>query len=103
MSGRIPSGYMVKHTHSTCAECSPFKGNIRVCRERECGFLCPHMYTCDEKCYDYSNGHICKHIHRLHSLFQQNVSKVPATPSEMDHDDISYAESVFHPHRGKYT
>ncbi len=25
------------------------------------------MYQCDQ-CYDYSNGHICKHIHRVHSI-----------------------------------
>ena len=24
------------------------------------------MYTCS--CYDYNNGHVCKHIHRVHSL-----------------------------------
>ena len=26
------------------------------------------MYTCDDRCYDYGNGHICKHIHCVHSL-----------------------------------
>ena len=26
------------------------------------------MYKCDDKCYHFNNGHICKHIHRVHSL-----------------------------------
>ena len=25
------------------------------------------MYTCDEACYDYNNGHVCCHIHHIHS------------------------------------
>ena len=24
--------------------------------------------TCDSRCYDYTDGHICKCIHRVHSL-----------------------------------
>ena len=37
------------------------------------------MYTCDSRCYDYGNGHICKHVHRVHSLQQighQETSEV---------------------------
>jgi len=49
----------------------------------ECGFLCCHMYKCDEQCYDYGNGHICKHIHCVHQSFI-----FPA-----DDDDKAYAGS----------
>lgn len=39
-----------------------------VCTQAECCRLCYHMYSCAEQCYDYTNGHICKHIHRVHSI-----------------------------------
>ena len=28
------------------------------------------MYKCGSTCYNFNNGHICKHIHRVHSLLQ---------------------------------
>ena len=28
------------------------------------------MYACDDRCYDYGNGHIYKNIHCVHSLQQ---------------------------------
>ena len=55
------SGYVVTK-RDACDKCNDFK----VCRKTECSFLCPHMYTCS--CYDYNNGHVCKHIHRVHYL-----------------------------------
>ena len=33
------------------------------CTKAECGCLCRHMYKCE--CYDYANGHICKHTHAV--------------------------------------
>ena len=108
MSGCNANGYTVKLIHAICLDCSPFKEDMRICREPNCGFLCPHMYTCDSRCYDYTNGHMCKHIHRVHSLVHQNLPKA-APPSEpefnchddqADEDNISYAESVFDPHKG---
>ena len=38
------------------------------CVAPECGNLCYHQYRCDSSCYDYTNGHICKHLHRVHSM-----------------------------------
>ena len=34
------------------------------------------MYTCDEACYDYNNGHVCRHIHHIHSTkrFTQDMT-----------------------------
>ena len=52
-------------------------------------FLCRHMYTCDDRCYDYGNGHICKHIHCVHSL-QQYYDTSEAAP---DH----YSMPLFYP------
>ena len=41
-----------------------------TCQERcvTCNNLCRHLYQCDPLCYDYANGHVCKHLHRIHSL-----------------------------------
>ena len=59
--------------HTTCPECSPQSQHDGVtCTAPECQFLCPHMYTCDKKCYDFNNEHICKHIHKVHSLAVKN-------------------------------
>ena len=93
MSGCNPSGYTVKCIHTTCPQCSPFKDDFRICKEPQCVFLCPHMYICDSKCYDYTNDHVCKHIHRVHSLFHQSLPRSPTAP-EIDingpDDNISY-------------
>ena len=37
-----------------------------LCRSNDCLFLCHCMYTFT--CYDFLNAHVCKHIHRVHSL-----------------------------------
>ena len=105
MSGCNPGGYSVKCIHSTCLECTPFSNDVNICKEPQCVFLCPHMYTCDGKCYDYNNGHVCKHVHRVHSLSKQNLPRTPSHP-EPDNvhncldDNISYTESVFDPLKG---
>ena len=85
MSGCNPGGYSVKCIHSTCLECTPFSNDVNICKEPQCVFLCPHMYTCDGKCYDYNNGHVCKHVHRVHSLSKQNL---PRTPSHPEPDNV---------------
>jgi len=66
-SGFVTDGYRITKLCDTCTECTGGQG----CLNPECGFLCCHMYTCDERCYDYGNGHICKHIHQVHSLQQR--------------------------------
>ena len=99
VSGCNPDGYAVKRAQ----ECSPFTCNSStMCKEPQCRFLCPHMYSCDNKCYDYNNGHVCKHIHRVHSMIHQEESKTPSS-QELDnnYDNISYTESIFDPHKGK--
>ena len=32
------------------------------------------MYKCDFHFYDYNNGHMCKHIHRVHSFIRSVIS-----------------------------
>ena len=81
------------------------------------------MYTCDKKCYDFNNEHICKHIHKVHSLVVRNrkeaerytesmsstamTQESAAPPDTEDMEDtntdeieIAYAESIFSPEKG---
>ena len=124
ISGCNPDGYTVICQHTTCPECSPQSQHDGVtCTAPECQFLCPHMYTCDKKCYDFNNGHICKHIHKVHSLVVQNrketkrhtesqtstastqESESPPDTEDMedtntDDFEIVYAESTLSPEKG---
>ena len=67
-----------------------------TCKEKcaTCNGLCHHLYKCDPLCYDYMNGNICKHLHRIHSL--QCVSKTEESATEsmdisFDNDDTTAA------------
>ena len=83
---------------TTCSVYSS-RGEIRqelaICRAPECHFLCLHMYNCDSTCYDFNNGHICKHIHRVHSLEHERQSIPDEDEDVCPEIDLSYAESVF--------
>jgi len=103
MSGCNPSEYTVKRLLGNCTDCSTLKDDFRICKEPQCVFLCIHMYSCDSKCYDYTNYHImCKHIHRVHALFYHNLPKISTAPEiDIDGPDnhTGYMESVFDPNR----
>ncbi len=49
------------------------------------------MYTCVPQCYAYTNGHICKHIHKVHSL---SIAKQGTTPSSVKQPDPMYNDSM---------
>ena len=72
MSGIKVCGYTVTKVADKCMEdCSG-----PVCKRVECDQLCIHMYKCDVKaCYDF-NGHLCKHIHHVHSLLHTQATTV---------------------------
>lgn len=99
MSGLNPDGYLVKLKDEVCAACS---NDELLCTAAECCRLCYHMYSCDNQCYDFTNGHICKHIHRVHSLrLQERPSEATvglegeaASDIESDDDPLEFAESV---------
>lgn len=104
VSGCNRDGYSVKHIQ----ECSPSTcSSSTSCTEAECGFLCSHMYSCDHLCYDYNNGHVCKHIHRVHSMVHQEKVNIcsPSSQEVCDHvpndfDTVSYTGSIFDSHKG---
>ena len=76
-SGISTNGYLVTNVTDSCAECT----DSMLCKKGECKHLCRHMYLCS--CYDYNNGHLCKHIHRVHSSIGRIV------PPESDESDSS--------------
>ena len=87
--------------HNSCPMCSPLfmEHGITVCVASECNFLCEHMYKCDTTCYDFNNGHICKHIHRVHSLVKTSDLNHSSVVEDTE-VELSYAESVFNPKKG---
>ena len=117
LSGIKPDGYLVTKLKEECSDCAG-QPTCTPCTKRECVFLCWHMYACDQACYDYHNGHICKHIHRVHSLIVHLQGKGQITDitestdlsSPLSHDDalqddhhtkITYTTpSATNPHAG---
>ena len=87
---------------SCCEDCQVSSSQL-TCTQEECKFLCIHMYKCDPLCFDFNNGHLCKHIHRVHSLHSQLVEKVEIgdeVMKEYDVDFLSYAEPCKPPSEG---
>ena len=102
--------YIVEKITEGCELC---KEDKNVCTLPHCNWLCYHMYACSQQCYSYTNGHICKHIHRVHSLMssakdmkcednsvnqQMDKSNLPMDITE--EDPFSYAEAVVQPQQG---
>ena len=89
---------VTRYQAASCDECA---SESRTCTALECSCLCIHMYKCDSKSYTFNNGHICKHIHRVHSLSQvrsQDSTMEPieeaSTPDGIGQqcDSVDYAE-----------
>ena len=68
------------------------------------------MYKCDTMCYDYTNGHVCKHIHRVHAIARtiSDISTVVTDlaegadcESDTEFDNLEFAVSLRDPHKGK--
>ena len=55
------------------------------CYELHCLDLCRHMYTCT--CPDYSAGHLCKHVHRVHSIWLDTYIQAHDDPEPTSEDD----------------
>ena len=59
--------------------------DLWVCYELHCLDLCRHMYTCT--CPDYSAGHLCKHVHRVHSIWLDTYIQAHDDPEPTSEDD----------------
>uniref|UniRef100_A0A1B6DAP7 Ubiquitin-like protease family profile domain-containing protein n=1 Tax=Clastoptera arizonana TaxID=38151 RepID=A0A1B6DAP7_9HEMI len=53
------------------------------CNNISCLGLCIHIYKCT--CRDVS--HLCKHVHRVHSL---NICDTPSNPVSVSNDEVNY-------------
>lgn len=93
---------------ANCSICIPGDPLQPTCTREECRFLCRHMYKCDTLCYDFQNGHLCKHVHCVHALNTVTNAQACSTSTiessgsvclqlesddESDMDTVSYAES----------
>lgn len=83
-SGVVSIGYKIVKLANQCTDCE--KDSPAVCTKIECQFLCWHMYKCDEACYDYNNGHICRHIHCIHSSL--------TLPSAVENPPVAISQPV---------
>ncbi len=105
MSGCNSSGYTVKHLLATCTECSSLKDDFRICRERQCDFLCHTCTVVTASAMTTAIIIMCKHIHLVHFLFHQNMpttSSVPKIIIDGPDDNINYVDSMFDPNRGNF-
>ena len=87
VSGQISDGYVVVKKFPTCSQCLSEGAH---CSATECVFLCLHMYECDSRCFDYTNGHICKHIHRVHSLTREREHENALTDTHLADDPLYF-------------
>lgn len=57
------------------------------CDEDGCCYLCRHMITCT--CYDYQQGHLCKHSHKVYNVYQQGQNFTNTTDEATEDHVIS--------------
>ncbi|XP_065902962.1 uncharacterized protein [Dysidea avara] len=69
-SGNHFPGYTITKLATTC------RNTNCTIKCKICGGLCYHLYKCDDMCYDYMNGNLCKHLHRIHSLLVDSAEEV---------------------------
>ena len=108
ISGKTPKGYRVEQLTEWCSTCTPGDPLQPTCTKEECQFLCRHMYQCDPLCYDFQNGHLCKHVHHVHALrtitHPHTLDDENCAQSDQDTDSdidmVSYAESRVPPQQG---
>ena len=56
----------VYSVHILSVGCPQKPNCIPHCCETTCSYLCRHMITCT--CIDYTQGHLCKHVHKVRNL-----------------------------------
>ena len=99
ISGTTPEGYTI--TRCQMATCKHCISEGSTCTATECNCLCIHMYKCDSKCYSFNNGHICKHIHRVHLILQkkqpQDQQAEYTVQEDLGQQQCEIAENTEHP------
>ena len=56
----------VYKVHVLSEYCEQKPNCIPHCQEQTCVYLCRHMLKCT--CVDYVQGHLCKHVHKVHTI-----------------------------------
>ena len=47
-------------------------------------YVCYHSYKCDDMCFDYMNGNICKHLHKIHTKPVDSVEEMELDVPDVD-------------------
>ena len=81
--------YTVHVKESTCNTNSCC---VPQCTFPECGHLCRNRIECT--CYDYTHGHLCKHVHKVKMLLAMKLSDEDLSISDQDHFDESDKDQV---------
>lgn len=68
----ITSKKNVYTVRTQCQKCSETHCYMK-CKKVPCIDLCRHIFTCN--CYDYLEGNICKHLHKIQSLLNRNSGR----------------------------
>ena len=87
VSGQISDGYVVVKSFLHVPNVYP---KVHIAQLLSVFFLCLHMYECDSRCFDYTNGHICKHIHRVHSLTRESEHENALTDTHLADDPLYF-------------
>ena len=77
------SDVKTQHTVVVLSMVCPSQPNCMPhCEEDECRYLYHHIISCT--CYDYQHGHLCKHSHKVYTLYlnSTNGATVTTTPTK---------------------
>ena len=61
--------------HMLASQCSYGNECIPHCTQGKCSYLCRHMISCT--CYDFSHGHLCKHVHKVCIVTKLDLKQIP--------------------------
>ena len=77
---------------------------IPQCTSVKCQYLCRHMISCT--CWDYIEGHLCKHCHKVRSNYcraAENLDLEPAQDPGLGYDFGYNPEVEKETNAGEYT
>lgn len=81
------STYDIKKLVDICSE----KYCFNKYKTFPCIDLCKHLFSCS--CLDYKNGHVCKHLHKIHAFANLNSHKDHPSNANTDFSSKQYASS----------
>ena len=73
--------------HMLASQCSYGNECIPHCTQGKCSYLCRHMISCT--CYDFSHGHLCKHVHKVQSVHRDQIGLEADTGTGSDDTEPS--------------